>query len=214
VTRKVVVVDHGIGNLLSVRRAFEHCEATVDLSRDPDRVAGADRLVLPGVGAFGDVMMALRKFRLVDPILRYAERDRPFLGICVGLQVMMDSGTEFGAHDGLGLIPGRCLAIPPTSADGTPHKIPHIGWNKLIKPATCGGWEGTVLEGVRPASAVYFVHAFTAEPDDDDHRLADSDYNGRRVAAALQRGTLFGCQFHPEKSGPVGLLIIDRFLSL
>ena len=210
-SRKVVVVDYGIGNVLSVTRAFTRVGAEVSLSNSPYEVEHADRLVLPGVGAFSDGMKGLDAARLTDAVKRYAQRGRPFLGICLGMQMMLDTSTEFGTHKGLGLIPGTVIAIPTTTADGAPHKIPHIGWNRLVPR---GDWNATILGGLPAEADTYFVHSFMAEPADPSHRLADCNYNGRRVGAVIRRGHLYGCQFHPEKSGPVGLKILENFVSL
>ena len=211
---RVTIVDYGIGNLLSVARAFEACDANVEIERDPDRIAAADRLVVPGVGAFGDCVRALDDLDLSAPIREHAKGGKPWLGICVGMQMMLDVGEEFGNHTGLGLIPGRCVAIPGSGADGAPHKIPHIGWNRLDRPAGHNGWAGTILETTEPGTAVYFVHSYTAGPADDAYRLADADYNGLQISAALHKDNMYGTQFHPEKSGPAGLRVIERFLSL
>ncbi len=210
-SRKVVVVDYGIGNVLSVTRAFTRVGAEVSLSTSPYDVENADRLVLPGVGAFSDGMKGLDAARLTDAVKRYAERGRPFVGICLGMQMMLDSSLEFGTHKGLGLVPGTVVPIPATTADGAPHKIPHIGWNRLT---LAGDWKGTILDGLPAQADTYFVHSFMAEPAEPAHRLADCDYNGRRVNAVIRRDHLYGCQFHPEKSGPVGLKILENFVSL
>ncbi len=170
--------------------------------------------MIPGVGAFGDCMNELRRRELIQPILDYVATGAPVLGICVGMQMMMQIGEEFGEHTGLGLVPGRVRAIPGTKDDGNPHKIPHIGWNSLVKPNNGPDWNGSILEGVPPGTTCYFVHSFTAEPEDERYRLADCDYNGRRISAALRVGNVFGTQFHPEKSGETGLKILRNFLAL
>ena len=208
--RSVTVVDFGRGNLLSVARAFEHCGATVTLADESGPVTAADRLVLPGVGAFGDAMAELARRGLDDAIRAFAATGRPFLGICLGMQLMLDESEEFGRHAGLGLVPGAVTAVPAEGADGRPHRVPHIGWNAL-RPAN-GGWDGTVLGDIVPGSSVYFVHSFAASPESESDRLADCDYDGVRIAAAIRRGAWTGCQFHPEKSGPVGLHIIENFV--
>jgi glutamine amidotransferase len=210
----VTVIDYGRGNLLSVARAFEYCGAEVLMTSDPEKVAKAERLVLPGVGAFADGMAALRDLGLVEPIRTFAATGRPFLGICLGMQMMLDRSDEFGSHAGLGLIPGHVVAIPATRADGLPHKIPHIGWNRLQKPLPGTGWEDTILAGLCPGVDVYFVHSFTAVPQCAENSLADCDYHGRPISAVIQSGSLYGCQFHPEKSGPAGLRILQSFLHI
>jgi glutamine amidotransferase len=208
---RVLLVDYGVGNLLSVRRALEHVGAEVTQTSDPDAVPDAERLVLPGVGAFGDCMSELRTRELLEPLIEYARADRPFLGICVGMQMLFDEGEEFGRHAGMGLIPGRVVRIPDTTADGRPHKIPHIGWGSLVKPPSVD-WAETLLDGIAEGTPCYFVHSYTGVPADDRHRLADCDYNGRVVSAAVRTGKVYGVQFHPEKSGQNGLHMLERFV--
>ncbi|MBC7905477.1 MAG: imidazole glycerol phosphate synthase subunit HisH [Rhodospirillaceae bacterium] len=206
----VVVVDYGVGNLLSVTRALLHVGANPIQTSNPADLASAERLVLPGVGAFGDGMNGLAQAGLIDAVRRFAETERPFLGICLGMQMMLQTSDEFGSNEGLGLVPGKVVAIPPVGTDGRPHKIPHIGWNSLSPVEN--DWAGTILDGIPVGSAAYFVHSFMATPVDPAHRLADCDYDGHPIAAVIRKGALNGCQFHPEKSGPVGLRILENFL--
>jgi glutamine amidotransferase len=208
---KVTVIDYGIGNLYSVTRAFEHCGAEVSVANDPAAVPEAPRLVLPGVGAFADGMAGLRERGLIEPIRRYAESGRPLLGVCLGMQMLASVSEEFGEHEGLSVIPGRVRPVPATTTEGAPQKIPHIGWSPLLAP-TDTEWGGSILTDTAPGTAVYLVHSFEVSPSDPAHRLADCLYGGPRVCAAIRRGSVFGCQFHPEKSGPAGLAIISRFL--
>jgi imidazole glycerol-phosphate synthase subunit HisH len=210
---KVVVVDYDRGNLLSVGRALEHCDGKVGITSSPEKIKDAERLVLPGVGAFGDAMEELQKRELVEHIKAFAAGGRPFLGICVGMQIMFESSDEFGRHEGLGLIPGRVQTVPSQGADGKPHKVPHIGWSELSPASVAQTWDGTILERLPPSPYCYFVHSFAAEPADDADRLADCHYNGQRLAAAVRRDNLWGCQFHPEKSGEIGLRILRNFLA-
>lgn len=210
----MAVVDYGIGNVLSVTRALTHCGASVELTDSPSKIMENTHLVLPGVGAFADGMNGLKERGLVDTVRKFVSLGRPFLGICLGMQIMFDMSEEFGEHAGLGFIPGRVVPIPQTDAEGKPHKIPHIGWNELQPASKSDGWENSILRGILPSSSVYFVHSFTAVPADDCHRLSDSFYNGRRISAVIRRGNLYGCQFHPEKSGPVGLKILQNFCAL
>ena len=215
-TKAVTIVDYDVGNLLSVKRALENFGATVTITGERGLIGSAERLVLPGVGAFGDCIKALRERKLEDVIKCYADNGRPFLGICVGMQLMFERGEEFGSHEGLGLIPGSVVAIPKTSPEGRPHKIPHIGWAPLALPAglDAGHWRGTILHDVAPGASVYFVHSYTAQPEHAEHRLSDVSYDGRLISAAVRRDHKSGTQFHPEKSGPVGLAIVRRFLEL
>ena len=209
---EVVVIDYGMGNLLSVRRGLEHCGATVIVTADHNAILSAPRVVLPGVGAFADGMAGLRREGLDTIVRDVAARGVPLLGICLGMQMLLDESEEFGSTAGLGLIPGRVIAIPATTADGMPQKIPHIGWNALIVSPRRKNWEGTLLQNVKPGEAAYFVHSFMANPADHNHRVADCLYGGQPVAAAIQRDNVLGCQFHPEKSGEVGLKILRQFL--
>jgi glutamine amidotransferase len=209
---RVTIVDYGIGNLYSVRRAFETCGAEVTASSDPARIGEAERLVLPGVGAFADGMRGLEERHLVDPIRRYAASGRPLLGICLGMQMLATASQEFGVHQGLDLIPGRVLPLPLLDVEGRPHKIPHIGWTRLLRPPGVL-WSGTPLEDTPDGEAVYLVHSFAVVPDSEGDRLAGCLYGGHTVCTAIRRERVFGFQFHPEKSGKAGLAIVRRFLA-
>lgn len=207
----VTLIDYGLGNLLSVARAFEHCGANVVLSHDPSEIEHAERLVLPGVGAFADGMHELRERGLVDPIRRYAEVGRPLLGICLGMQMLVTTSEEFGEHQGLDLIPGRARAIPQVATNGAALKIPHIGWSALQRPEHAD-WQGSLLVDTASGSSVYLVHSYAVETDDQSHLLSYCNYGGHRIAATIQRGAVVGCQFHPEKSGPEGLRMLAAFM--
>lgn len=209
----VSIVDYGVGNLLSVTRAVAAAGGNSVLARTAEDVARAECLLLPGVGAFGHCMDVLRARGLIQSILDFAATGRPFLGICVGMQILLDEGTEFGTHRGLGLIPGRVLRIPDTDAMGLPQKVPFVGWNRLLRPAGRPDWTGTILEGLEDGAAwTYFTHSYVAFPERNAHQLAEATYFGRRLTAAVARDNVVGCQFHPEKSGPVGLGILARFI--
>lgn len=211
----VTVLDYGIGNLLNVVRALEHCGGAVTvIDRAPAGGHLPERLVLPGVGAFTDGMQELQERGFDELVKRYAATGRPFLGICVGAQVLFDVGEEFGDWPGLGLIPGRVQPVPPLDASGKPHRIPHIGWSALHRPAALAGWDASILAGQEPGQPVYFVHSFHPVPQKEEHRLADTFYDGSRICAAVRRDNLFGCQFHPERSGPLGLAVLRTFLRL
>ncbi len=213
-TDRVVVVDYGMGNVLSVCRAFERCGGLPVLSGDAAEIARADRLVLPGVGAFGDCMAALAARGLDGPIMDFVATGRPFLGICVGMQILLDWGEEFGGAAGLGLIPGRVAQILPQETGGVSRKIPHIGWAGLVPRTEAGAqsWQGTLLSATPPGTPFYFVHSYSAAPTDTSHILAVADYQGFPVTAAVRRDNITGTQFHPEKSGSAGLGLLERFL--
>lgn len=209
----VTVIDYGASNLLNVVRALKHCGAQVDVTNHAATIAKADKLILPGVGAFGDCSAALEKLGLAQPIKEYVASGKPFLGICVGMQVMFDVGEEFGTHKGLGLIPGKVVRVPDVGRGGKAHKIPHIGWNTLLRPAHLTSWSDPIFATADNAS-VYFVHSYMGVPSDDAHKLATVDYNGVEICAAVRRGNAYGCQFHPEKSGETGLAILNAFTTL
>jgi glutamine amidotransferase len=206
----VTLIDYGAGNLLNVVRALEYCGISPQVTQSPQDIARAERIIFPGVGAFGDCMAALAQLNLVKPIQDYIAAEKPFLGICVGMQVLFEEGEEFGVHKGLGVVPGRVVRIPDVGPDGTKHKIPHIGWSRLLKPEGCD-WEGSIMQPIAGGADVYFVHSYMGTPQAADE-LAYVDYNGVHVAAAVRRGRLHGVQFHPEKSGQAGLSLLKAFL--
>lgn len=208
---EVTVVDYGVGNLLSVQRGFEHCGAKVTLTADPERILSAERVVLPGVGAFENAMIALGELNLVEVIKEVGRRDTPLLGICLGMQLLLNESDEFGITAGLGLIPGRVVAVPVQSTSGDDQKVPHVGWNALVPSSSQLDWNGTLLQDNRPGDASYFVHSFMAVPIDPLHRIADCMFGGHGIPAVIGRDKITGCQFHPEKSGEVGLKILRRF---
>lgn len=211
-TKVVHVVDYGIGNLYSVARAIEAAGGEARLTTRPSEVASAERLLLPGVGAFEPCMRTLVDSGLADPVRAFAGTGRPFLGICVGMQLLFDYSMEFGRHSGLGLVPGHVAPIPPRDEAGE-RKVPHIGWSALIRPEG-RDWSDTVLaDETEGKSSAYFVHSFSCVPASPAHVLAEVDHGGYRVCAAVQTGNITAFQCHPEKSGPVGLRILKRFLA-
>ncbi len=210
-TFQVTVVNYGAGNILSVTRALAHVGAEAVVTDDPKTVDKAEKLLLPGVGAFGKAMAELSQRNLVEPLRAYAGSGRPFLGICLGMQLMLERSEEFGNHEGLGLIVGTVLPIPAVTAAGEPHEIPHIGWTELSPPSP-ERWQGTIFQGLEAGDSMYFVHSFAANPGREEDRLAVVDYNGQTISAAIQRNNLTGIQCHPEKSGPKGLHVLKNFI--
>jgi len=211
---EVAVIDYGLGNLLSVRRGLEHCGATVTVTSDPNTILSAPRVVLPGVGAFAHGMTELRNQGLDVIVRKVAAQGSILLGICLGMQMLLDGSVEFSDTEGLGIIPGNVVPVPSTTANGFWQKIPHIGWNNLILAPGFENWEESLLHEVNPGEAVYFVHSFMAVPKNPKHCIANCLYGGTPVPATIGRDNIYGCQFHPEKSGVVGLKILRRFLSL
>jgi glutamine amidotransferase len=214
-TQKITIADYGVGNLLNVARAFQHCGADVHITENPNEIAEAERLVVPGVGAFEDSINELTRRGFADEIKRYAESARPLFGICVGMQMLFDVSEEFGEHKGLGILPGRVKAVPNTTTSGQMQRVPHIGWGHLIHPETGRTWQNTFLQSFETARpAVYFVHSFAAYPERDSDRLADCLYGGHRICAAVKRDNIVATQFHPERSGEIGLAMVRSFLAL
>jgi imidazole glycerol-phosphate synthase subunit HisH len=195
----LTIVDYGSGNLRSVQKAFELLGTPAAITSDPSAVADADRLVLPGVGAFGDAMRELHGRGLVEPIVAHLQADRPFLGICMGLQLLFETGLEGGWHAGLGVLPGRVVRFDLPAG----LKVPHMGWNAVT-------WQGDWQPG-KPGEYFYFVHAYHALPSDASLVAATADYGGP-VCAAVRRGRLFATQFHPEKSQAAGLKLLSTWL--
>lgn len=210
----VTILDYGVGNLYSVQRAFEVCGASdICVSSDPDAIRNADRLVLPGVGAFADGMRGLRSRRLDQAICQFANSGRPLLGICLGMQMLATTSEEFGEHTGLNLIPGRVSPIPSKDLDGIGLKAPFIGWSHLDCPPNVH-WEGGILESLNRKQAVFLVHSFQFTPDSQSNMLGTYQYGGHAVTAAVVKDNIVGLQFHPEKSGKIGLGILSNFLKI
>lgn len=208
------IVDYGMGNLFSVDGAVRHCGAIPALATKPDEIQNAQRLIIPGVGAFGDGMKKIQESGLLEPIREFAKSGKPVLGICLGMQLLFEKSFEFGEHEGLALIPGNIVPIPSYNQKGEAIRVPHVGWNTL-KPTEKEpeiAWRGSILMNTPPESSVYFVHSFFADCNDTPYDIADCDYNGVRIPAVVRNENIVGCQFHPEKSGPVGLQILSSFL--
>ncbi len=205
----VTIIDYGIGNLRSLEKAFQAVGAEVLRTDRPDALLQARHLILPGVGAFGACMAELRRRNLIEPIHEAVRRGIPLLGICAGLQLLFEESEEHGRHEGLGLLPGRVVRFPETTADGRRLKVPHMGWNTIThhRPAP-------LLEGVPDGAYFYFVHAYHAVAANPDDVLATTTYGEVTFPAVVGRDRVFGVQFHPEKSQQHGLRILRNFLDL
>tara|TARA_E500000178_G_scaffold356581_1_gene435692 strand:- start:5221 stop:5865 length:645 start_codon:yes stop_codon:yes gene_type:complete len=213
VSNSVTILDYGIGNILSVSRGFEAIGAKVILASNIEGIYDAERLILPGVGAFAKGIEQLKKNNFDEAIIDVANHCKPLLGICLGMQFLMDSSEEFGNTNGLGLIPGKVIPIPPQDIAGESLIVPHIGWNAL-ETSFNKSWDNTLLANTPLKSNVYFVHSFFSKPNDDDHLLAHCIYGGNDLSAVISKDNVMGCQFHPEKSGEIGLNILKTFLSI
>lgn len=217
----IALIDYGISNLRSVQKAFEHLDTEVTLVDTPDRLAQADRLILPGVGAFPAGMKGLQERGLIEPIKQAARDGRPLIGICLGMQLLFESSDERGETEGLGLLPGRVTKIKMQEAAHTSErslpmgritqhvlKIPHMGWNQLDLAR-----DHPLVRDLTSGSYAYFVHSYAVYPDQQDIVFATTDYGGP-FASIVGRGNVCGLQFHPEKSQAVGLKLLKNFLSL
>lgn len=201
----LAVIDYGAGNLRSVLHALKHLQvADMRLARAPEELAGADKIILPGVGAFGACMDQMRRQDLVEPLKDALAAGLPYLGICVGMQMLFELGEEMGAHAGLGIFGGRVIRFPQF----TDRKVPHMGWNQLNIRR-----KSELLNGLGEANYVYFVHSYYCAPADRDIVVASVDY-GVEFAAFVQQGNIYGVQFHPEKSQKIGLQILANFLRI
>jgi glutamine amidotransferase len=196
----LLVVDYGAGNLRSVQKAFEHVGVEAQVSRDPVALASAPALVLPGVGAFGAAMQTLDDLGLCEPLLERIQDGVPFLGVCLGLQVLLEGSEEDPGVPGLGLVPGQVRALPPTV------KVPHIGWNQV---EYCGCSD--LFEDIPDSSAFYFVHGYAAVPRSVGDALCMTDYDGVRFVSGIEKDNVTGVQFHPEKSSTLGLRFYRNF---
>ena len=200
----VAIIDYDAGNIKSVEKALISLGAETVLTRDPEVILSADHIILPGVGAFGDAMSKLYHYGLVEVIREAVKRNIPFLGICLGLQLMFEFSEESPGVEGLKLLPGKILKIP--AEEGL--KIPHIGWNSLVYPN-----EGRLYKGIPENSYVYFVHSYYLKAEEEDIVTAATEY-GTFIHASVEKDNIFACQFHPEKSSDVGLTILKNFISI
>lgn len=200
----IAIIDYDAGNIKSVEKALQYLGEEAVITRDREEILNSDKVILPGVGAFGDAMEKLHQYGLVDTIQEVVDRRIPFLGICLGLQLMFESSDEAPGVEGLGLLPGKILRIPKKGD----MKIPHMGWNDIkIK-------EGAKLfAGLEDHPYVYFVHSYYLQADDPSIVAATTEY-GVTIHASVEKDNIFACQFHPEKSSTVGLQILKNFIAL
>lgn len=198
----IAIIDYGVGNLFSLSRSLEAIGAEAVITRDPDTIKSAERIILPGVGAFGDAMDKLKENGMDELIRQQAALGKPLMGICLGMQLLFEKSLEFGEHEGLSLIPGTVRPIADVIDPAL--KIPQIGWNALRKTNPY-----YILQDVKDGECVYFVHSYYADTE-AKYIIADTEYSAR-LTAAVANGNVCGCQFHPEKSGNTGLRILKSF---
>lgn len=206
----VAVVDYDCGNMFSIIRALEKFEVNALITYDPGVIKSADRLILPGVGSFVEGMKKLKDRGLIEPIELFVKSGKPLLGICLGMQLLLDSSEEFGYHKGLGFISGNTVLLKPMNKD----KVPHVGWNSLWLPPNQSPelWRDSLLRDFIPGNDAYFVHSFIAIPKNQKEFLAVTRHGGIEFASAIKKDNITGCQFHPEKSSKSGIRMIENFL--
>ena len=200
----ISIIDYDAGNIKSVEKAIQFLGEEVVITRNPDEILNASGVILPGVGSFGDAMEKLHRFQLTSVIKEVIKRQIPFLGICLGLQLLFEKSDESPGVEGLGILEGEIKRIP----DKGELKIPHIGWNSLKFPHS-----GRLYEGISQDSYVYFVHSYYLEAKEEEIVVATTEY-GTNIHASVEKGNIFACQFHPEKSSSVGLKILENFLNI
>jgi glutamine amidotransferase len=204
-SQRITIVDYQMGNLRSVEKALEHVGAKVEITSDAAKILKADKLILPGVGAFGDAMRELRNRDLIEPLKTSIAQGKPFLGICLGLQLLFEKGYEGGEHEGLGVLKGNVIRFDLPKQ----YKVPHMGWNNVTSVQK----NVPLLEGLSPEPSMYFVHSYYVVPSDRSLIWLEADY-GHRFCAAIRQGNLYATQFHPEKSQREGLQMLRNFANL
>ena len=210
--KKILIIDYKLGNLFSVNQALTNIGLNVSITSNADEIQSADAIVLPGVGAFSDAMNNLQELNLINPIKKFVDSGRPFLGICLGLQLLFTESEEFGLSKGLGLVKGRVKRFNNTNRNGEARKVPQIAWNQIHK-TNGNSWENTPLKDINEGEFMYFVHSFYVEPE-EPIGLSQTNYDGQIYISSILKNNLFACQFHPEKSAQEGLKIYNSWAEL
>ena len=210
--QEVTIIDFGVNNILSVSRALEKCSALVSVSSDPDFILKSKKVVFPGIGAFPNAMKSLESLGLISTIRDIANSGTPMLAICLGMQLLFEESEEFEKTKGLGVISGTVTTIPDSTTLSKPQKIPHIGWNSIFAPTDQIMWKDTILQNNSEGEFAYFVHSYRVNPKVTSNTLAVTNYGGHVIPAVIVQENIIGCQFHPEKSGEVGLKLLKRFV--
>lgn len=210
--KKIVVIDYGLGNLFSVQQAFVSFGVDAVITRDPLELKNADAAVLPGVGAFGDAIKNLKECNLFEPILEFIKSGKPFLGVCLGMQLLFEESEEFGNHKGLGVIKGSIKKFPELNPKNEKLRIPQISWNTIYQPKETK-WTGTPLENIKNNEFMYFLHSYYASPSDKNDILTLTNYDGIEYCSAVKRENVFAMQFHPEKSALEGIKIYKNWVN-
>lgn len=209
---KVTIIDYNMGNLYSVKNALEYIGLEASISNEVEVINNSDAIILPGVGSFGGAMKNLQKLELINPIRNFVESGKPFMGICLGMQLLFSQSEEFGKNKGLDIIKGSVVRFTNINCDSKKIKVPQVGWNKVYGAKML--WENTEMSGVKNGEYMYFVHSFYVIPEDDDQILSITNYEGTSYCSSIKVDNVFACQFHPEKSGLEGMKILRNFKSI
>lgn len=208
---KITIIDYGVGNLHSLKKAFRFLNVDANISEEPAVVKNSDAIILPGVGAFEAGIKGLEVRGLINTIREEAAKNKPMLGICLGAHLMLDKGYEFGAFNGLGIIPGKVIRFPKLEGN---EKIPHIDWNSVYKPSADHSWDKTIFDSLKENFNAYFIHSYILVPEKKNNIFALTSYGGYEFCSVIRNGNIYGCQFHPEKSGPTGLKLLKNFIDI
>ena len=208
-SKKITIIDYGCGNILNLVRAIKFIGYEVDITHDKNKIINSSYVILPGVGAFGNAMKQIEKYNLHNTILEYAKSNKPLLGICLGMQILLTIGYEFGVHKGLGLIEGKVIKI--SNEKNKEIKIPHMGWNEIYPNNNKKEWKNKILKNSSIGKSFYFVHSFVCITKDYDSTIAICNYSDISIPAVIATGNVYGCQFHPEKSADNGLAVLKNF---
>lgn len=206
----ISIIDYEIGNVKSIINAFKKIGVRSTLTKDRETILNSDGLILPGVGAFASGMKNINKYGLKEIIYAFVSTEKPFMGICLGMQMLLEESEEFGLTKGLGLIEGKVKKLPVHNPDY--EKLPHVSWNEIVKSKIT--WKGTVLNDIPEYSDMYFVHSYIASPLNEENILAITEYSDYKFCSAVKKDNIYGCQFHPEKSGELGVKVMNNFVNL
>ena len=209
---EIVVVDYGCGNIQSLKRALSRLDINCEHTSDHKSIKEAKKIILPGVGAYATGMKKLYQMGLVDVIKNFVDTGKPLLGICLGMQLLLDYSEEFGTHQGLGIIHGGVTRFEPN--DGS--KVPHTGWNSLEIPKDRGiqSWNDQILKDIKPGKDFYFVHSYKVKTSESINNIAETEYGGIKFSSIVRNNNVYGCQFHPEKSGLIGSKFLENFINI
>ena len=211
-SKKITIIDYGCGNILNLARAIKFIGYEVDITHEKNKIINSSYVILPGVGAFGNAMKQIEKYNLHNTILEYAKSNKPLLGICLGMQILLSVSYEFGVHKGLGLIEGKVIKI--SNEKNKEIKIPHMGWNEIYPNSDKKEWKNKILNNAMIGKSFYFVHSFVCLTKNPNSTIAICNYSGISIPAVVSFNNIFGCQFHPEKSADDGLGVLKNFCEI